>query len=384
MDSAPYRSVAVHAKNWEQIGASPALINKVKCEVLLPWTGQPRLGVRREYPLTPEDHEFATQKNGSVDHSRLCGTDYRGRGATDGPGGLRLCGSRVKASHWNRLHSPKRAPRDSEILDGYIGRPGHPAVTRRCPAEGRLPRRKLSLEIKTVRPEQVSFRPGGTIIPFSRHQLSLSPAPHLFNKLLSPVIQELRGQGHRFIGYLDDITGAPRASNQDLPATPEGATQAGQEIISLFRYLGIILHPKKSNISGKDFGATGQRRGLPTQIMYPLSPEKLHKLSRAAQFFRRLSIQNKRRCPLRDLQRFCGSENSTNMAVTDALLHLCALFNCAGAAHPSRRVALCHQSLRDLDGGETFRKINMWTAPTGTPPQRKHWLQTRRWKDGAR
>jgi hypothetical protein len=37
------------------------------------------------------------------------------------------------------------------------------------------------------------------------------------------------------------------------------------------------------------------------------------------------------------------------MEVTDPRLHLRALFNCAGAAHPSRRVVLCHQSLRDLE-----------------------------------
>jgi hypothetical protein len=58
----------------------------------------------------------------------------------------------------------------------------------------------------------------------------LSPAPRLFTKFLRPVIQELRSRGHRIISYLDDITGAPRASNQDLPATPEDAAQAGKEV----------------------------------------------------------------------------------------------------------------------------------------------------------
>jgi hypothetical protein len=62
MDFAPYRLVAARAKNWEQIGASPALIRMIEYGVFLPWTGQPRLGVRQEYPLTPEDHEFATQE----------------------------------------------------------------------------------------------------------------------------------------------------------------------------------------------------------------------------------------------------------------------------------------------------------------------------------
>jgi hypothetical protein len=76
---------------------------------------------------------------------------------------------------------------------------------------------------------------------------------------------------------------------------------------------------------------------------------KLYKITRAARVFRPLCIRNKRRCPLRDLQRFCGLANSTNLAVTDARLHLRALVNCAGAARPSRRVVLCHQSLGDLE-----------------------------------
>jgi hypothetical protein len=154
-----------------------------------------------------------------VDHSSLCGRDYRGRGPTGGPGGLRLRGSWVKISR-SRQHSPKRAPRDSEVPDGYISKSGSPA--------------------------------------------------------------------------------------------------------------------------------TGHRRGHPTKP-YLLSPEKLYKISRGSRVFRRLCIQNRRRCPLPSLQRFCGLENSTNLAVTDARLHLRAPFICAGAAHRCRRVVLCHQSLRDLE-----------------------------------
>jgi hypothetical protein len=52
---APFSRVAAHAPKWQQIGASPTLLRKIKYGVLLPWTGQPRLGVRREYPLSPED-----------------------------------------------------------------------------------------------------------------------------------------------------------------------------------------------------------------------------------------------------------------------------------------------------------------------------------------
>jgi hypothetical protein len=54
---------------------------------------------------------------------------------------------------------------------------------------------------------------------------------------------------------------------------------------------------------------------MDTQIkLYLLSPEKLHKISRAARVFRCLCIQNRRRCPLRELQRFCGLVNSIKLA----------------------------------------------------------------------
>jgi hypothetical protein len=59
MGSAPFARVAAHAPKWQQIGATPALLRMIKYGVLLPWTGKPRRGVRREYPLPPEDYRFA-------------------------------------------------------------------------------------------------------------------------------------------------------------------------------------------------------------------------------------------------------------------------------------------------------------------------------------
>jgi hypothetical protein len=84
-------------------------------------------------------------------------------------------------------------------------------------------------------------------------------------------------------------------------------------------------------------------------VLFLLSQENLHMISRAARIFRRFCIQNNRRCTLLDLQRFYGVANSINLPVTDAHLLLRTLFNCAAAAHPNLRVVLCHQSLRDLE-----------------------------------
>jgi hypothetical protein len=59
MDAAPLDRVAAHAQKWQQIGATPPLIRMIKYGARLPWTGQPRRGVRREYPLPPKDYRFA-------------------------------------------------------------------------------------------------------------------------------------------------------------------------------------------------------------------------------------------------------------------------------------------------------------------------------------
>jgi hypothetical protein len=62
MHTAPYQRVAAHSHKWQQIGASTTLIRLIKYGVLLPWKGQPRRGVRREYPLTPDDYTFASME----------------------------------------------------------------------------------------------------------------------------------------------------------------------------------------------------------------------------------------------------------------------------------------------------------------------------------
>jgi hypothetical protein len=59
MEPSPFARVSAHAHKWQQIGASPTLIRMIKYGVLLAWTGQPRHGIRREYPLLPEDYRFA-------------------------------------------------------------------------------------------------------------------------------------------------------------------------------------------------------------------------------------------------------------------------------------------------------------------------------------
>jgi hypothetical protein len=62
MGSAPFARVAAHAEKWHQIGATPTLLRWIRYGVLLPWTGVPRRGVHREYPLPPDDYRFASSE----------------------------------------------------------------------------------------------------------------------------------------------------------------------------------------------------------------------------------------------------------------------------------------------------------------------------------
>jgi hypothetical protein len=60
--SAPFARVAAHAEKWQQIGATPTLLRWIRYGVLLPCTGVPRRGVRREYPLPPDDYRLASSE----------------------------------------------------------------------------------------------------------------------------------------------------------------------------------------------------------------------------------------------------------------------------------------------------------------------------------
>jgi hypothetical protein len=194
--------------------------------------------------------------------------------------------------------------------------------------------------------DKLLFRIAGRWFQPLALKCGLSPALWLFTKFPRPVVQELRRQGHRVISYLDDLSGAPRTNHGDTPAGLADSARARREIRELFGKLGLKLHPTTTDFQGKHalelLGiVVGTRRQL-----YLLSPSKIAKISQAARILRLKAIRHKRRCGLRDIQ--LGLGNSVYLAVTDARLHLRALFDCASAATPSRRVTICHQSLRDL------------------------------------
>jgi hypothetical protein len=57
--------------------------------------------------------------------------------------------------------------------------------------------------------------------------------------------------GHRVYSYLDDIFGAAATAHAGVPATEADTKMAGRDISTLFRRLGLWLHPTKCDFVGK-------------------------------------------------------------------------------------------------------------------------------------
>jgi hypothetical protein len=76
---------------------------------------------------------------------------------------------------------------------------------------------------------------------------------------MRPVVAHLRAMGHRVYSYLDDIFGAAATAHAGVPATEADTKMAGRDISTLFRRLGLWLHPTKCDFVG----------------MFLLSPAKL-------------------------------------------------------------------------------------------------------------
>jgi hypothetical protein len=348
MGSAPFAGVAAHAEKWQQIGATPTLLRWIRYGVLLPWTGVPRRGVRREYPLPPDDYRFASSdmdrwvREGFVEE--ISEAEARTIGLVVSGFVVHGAKRRVVVDHTtqNEFLCARKFKMDTLADLAPQLRPGDALF------KADVQEAYYHLRLRLCDRDKLLFRIAGLWFRPLALNCGLSPAPWLFTKFLRPVVQELRRQGHRVILNLDDLSGVPRTDHGDTPATRADAARVGREIRELFGKLGLKLNPTKTDFQGKH---ASELLGILVDTrrqLYLLPPSKLAKISQAARLLRLKAIRHKRRCGLRDIQRFCGLGNSVFLAVTDARLHLRALFDCASAATPSRRVKLCHQSPRDL------------------------------------
>jgi hypothetical protein len=230
METLPYTRVAAHAQNWQQIGASYALIRLIRYVFLLPWTGQPRRGVRREYPLTAEGFEFASEEMNRWANQGFAEeiSEPDGHSIRLVVSGFVVRGSKPRViidyTAQNEFLETRKfrmdtlgdlAPQlqaDDVLIKAYFKDVYYHLRLRRCN------RNKLLFRISGR-----FFRPLALNCGLS----------WLFTKFKRPVLQDLRRQGHRIISYLDNISGAPRSNSQMLQATPSDAETAGEEIRAL-------------------------------------------------------------------------------------------------------------------------------------------------------
>jgi hypothetical protein len=347
MGSAPFARVAAHEEKWQQIGATPTLLRWIRYEVLLPWTGVPRRGVLREYPLPPDDYRFASSEMDRWVREGFAEEISEAEARTIGlvVSGFVLHGAKrrvvVDYTTQNEVLGARKFKIETLADLAPQLRPG------KAPFKADVQDAYYHLRLRRCDRDKLLFRIAGRWFRALALNCGLSPAPWLFTKFLRLVVQELRRQGHRVISYLDDLSGAPRTAKGDTPVSHADAARAGREIRPLFGKLGLKLHPTKTDFQGKHALELPRIMVDTRRQLYLLFSSKLPKISQPARL-RLKAIRHKRRCGLCDIQRFCGLGNSVYLAVTDARLHLRALFDCASTATPSRRVMLYHQSLRDL------------------------------------
>ena len=90
---------------------------------------------------------------------------------------------------------------------------------------------------------------GEVYIPLALN-CGLKVAPWFFTCLLRPVVQHLRGLGHKVFAYLDDLFGVARSRESTSDGTRPTAL-LGRYMKRLFEKLGLWLHPEKVDFSGK-------------------------------------------------------------------------------------------------------------------------------------
>jgi hypothetical protein len=327
----PFAAVGRAHQAWADIGASPWLVRQLRFGLQLPWNRKPRNTRAREYNLSPEDLAFA---RGEV--LRWIAAGYCREASDADLRAMRHAGS-VSPAFVTTSASKYRLVIDyslvNECLDERSFRMDQladlsPSLRPNdCLFKADIRDAYYHLRLRSADQLYLAFRVGGvTYIPACLN-CGLSVAPWFFTKAMRPVVAHLRSKGHRIYSYLDDFFGAAATGCADEPATEEDTVRAGRDIFTLFRRLGLRLHPTKSDFTGRRaleiLGILVDTR----RALFLLSPAKLRKLEVAARRLLAHAASHRRHVPVRMLRSFAGLGNSTNLAVVDARLRLRELFD---------------------------------------------------------
>lgn len=352
---APYRTVRHAWREWEKIGASEFALRQIRFGAQLPWTQPPSSLPRRfanAYKLSPSNAAFA---DAEVD--RWVALGYA----------REISFEAARRQHIVSAAFVVNGSKDRLVIDysphvnPYLDAPKFRMETLLDLAPQIRPDDSLFkfdlvdgyYHVGNRRSDQtfLSFRVGRRFFLPLCLNCGLRCAPFIFTKFLRPMVQELRRLQHAVISYLDDIGGSPRAGLAEAAhSTAADAKVAKAEVSELASRLGVQIHPVKQDFSGsKALDLLGilvdTKHGL-----YLLSPEKLHKVRASALAVQRESRRRRRFVGLKHLRSFAGLAQSTHLAVTDARLHLRAIWDDIAAAERRRSgfVRLSHQACRDL------------------------------------
>jgi len=168
-------------------------------------------------------------------------------------------------------------------------------------------------------------------------------SPWVWTKMMRPVVAALRLRGFQVNAYVDDFAANGRGAR---PSTRAAATAGRVEILSLFKQLGIQVHPLKGV-------ATGTTR-LPllgflvdtTRRLVVLPPARLAKLVGGAKALLSAARLRSRRVSSKTLQRFSGLAVSCQLALPSARFFLRRVYNCQSLVAPVSR--LTHGAVANL------------------------------------
>lgn len=190
---------------------------------------------------------------------------------------------------------------------------------------------------------RLAFRVAGVLYFPLTLPFGLKLAPWALTKLLRPVIAHLRSHGYVVMPYMDDFG---ISVEQPSPVTADEATAARAYAVTLFRRLGLHVHPTKGQATGTTrLEILGFVVDTVRQLLI-LPPERRRKLVGSAHSLLRAAAADRRWVRTRALQRFCGRAASAALAIPLARYRLRSLFTAMAAARGRSR--LDTRALSDL------------------------------------
>jgi hypothetical protein len=238
---------------WADIGACPWMVRQLRFGLQMPWNRKPRNNRARECNPSPEDLVFA---RGEM--RRWIAAGYCREVSVANLRAMRHEGS-VSPAFVTTSASKYRLVIDyslvNECLDERSFRMDQLAdlspslCPNDCLFKDDIRDPHYHLRLRSADQLYLAFRVGGVIYIPAGLNCGLSVASWFLTKAMSPVVAHLRSKCHRIYFYFDNFGAAATGCVGD-PATEEDMARAGRDICSLFRRLGLWLHPTKSDFTG--------------------------------------------------------------------------------------------------------------------------------------